>query len=762
MGMTGIIRPSARIRPAAAQRARRLVVCWSIALLLVLPRVAVAQSEPTDGQSPRPPMTTPPPPVSMSSPATPVPVPVDARGGISFRTLGFGEQTAHAADGSLSYLLPVPPNSLPDTGSILHLVVSHSPLLLPDLSTMTVLVNGQRLTSVLLTAKNATRGLISVPLDNTNPDSDGYLVQLQFSLALTRDACAAPDNPGLWATIHDDSSIVLRLRPDPNPLGLADLDRLLAPSGPAAPPMAMVLPANPLPAELEAAGLVAFQVGRWAAAVGASPAVEIFPADQVPSDRPVILVGTGRALKPAGPWGELNWAGTSYTIDDRRIPTSQGILAVAPGGARALLVSGGTPGAVLDAADALVRPERRAQLAGERVILTSRDTTRPGAPVAWADGAASFAQLGAARREVSGSGEHALDFSFDRPPEWVLTDGGNLDLVVTTSTDIRDETSWIAASVNGHDLGAIRVANGKQTGGHYRFPLSADLLNSDLNDQPVRHLALQIRLFLDLPAGSCIDRSTEREWAAVAPTSVWNLPHERYSGLDLGRFPVPLLETNTTAPLALILPRRPTQAEMAAGVGVASALGRWTGSERTALPQLMTSDHLSGDERAEAQLILIGGADRNEVAKAAAAKDAPSVAPVKPTAYQRVPSDNSGWLRLAPSPWADDRGLLTVAGSRNGGLDQAVAALTTGASIARLRGAAASVAGTLPPQSQAPAAPVPTAPAALAPRLVTLDQPDEDRWPIWHIASAVVVGAVIGALGLWGISSWSGRGRAAP
>jgi hypothetical protein len=761
MGMTRGAGSSDRRRQAAAQRARRLVACWGMVAMLLLPGVAAAQSGPTNGESPEPLGTTPTPAVATSPPATPVPVSVDARGGISFRTLGYGDQTAQAADGSLSYMLPLPPNSLPDSGSTLHLVLSHSPLLLPDLSTLTVLVNGQRLTSVFLTRENAVRGLLSVPLETTSLGPGGYLVQLQFSLALSHDECAVPDNPGLWATIHDDSSIVLRLRPDPNPLGLEQLDRLLTPSGPAPPPMAMVLPKNPLPAELEAAGLVAFQIGRWAAAAGASPAVEIFAADQVPLDRPVILVGTGRALKPVGSWGGLSWAGTSYTTGERRIPTNQGIVALAPDGGRGVLVSGGTPGAVLDAADALARPERRAQLAGERVILTSRDTTRVVAPVAWSDGAASFAQLGATRLEVNGSGEHTLDLGFERPAEWILTDGGNLDLVVTTTTGIRDATSWIAVSVNGHDLGAIPVKDGNREGGHYRFPLPTELLNGDLNDQPVRRLALQIRIFLDLPAGACIDRATEREWAAVALTSVWNLPHDRYPGLDLGRFPAPLLEANTAAPLDVVLPRRPTPAEVAAAMGVAAALGRWTGPERTALPRLMTSDHLSSDERSEDHLILIGGADRNEVAKAAAARDAPSVAPVKPTAYQQVPADNAGWLRLAPSPWADDRGLLTIGGSRIGGLDRAVAALTTAATIAQLRGTAASVAGTLPPQSQAAAAPAPVAPAELAPRAVTLLPPRDDRRPAWQITSALLLGVVIGALALWGARFLARRGRAA-
>lgn len=767
MAIVSIMRQGDEGRRVTTRRARRLVLCWSLALLLALPLATAAQSGPTDGESPQPQKSTPTPsaaistPLPQSSPATPEPLPVDARGGIAFRSLGYPDQTAHTADGSLSYLFPVPPNSVAGLGSTLHLVVSHSPLLVPDLSTMTVLVNGQRLTSVFLTAENASRALVSVPLLPAALTAGGELVQIQFSLALTRDACPVADNPGLWATIHDDSSIVFRLQPAPHPLGLADLDRIFTPAGPAPQPMAMVLPKNPLPAELKAAGLVAFQVGRWAAAVGASPAVEVFPPDQVPSDRPVILVGTGRTLKPAGVWGGLSWAGTSYTTGEGRIPTSQGILALAPGGAGRLLVSGGTPDAVLDAANALVRPERRALLAGERVILTSRDPTRPVAPVAWFDGAASFAQLGAARREVDGSGDHTLDFTFERPPEWVLTDGGNLDLVVATSTGIRDETSWIAASVNGHDLGTISVMDGQKEGGHYRFALPTDLLNSDLNDQPVRRLALQVRIFLDLPAGACVNRSSEREWAAVAPTSVWNLPHDRYPGLDLGRFPAPLLEANTDTPLGVILPRRPTPAEVAGGVGVVAALGRWTGPERTVLPELMTSDHLSSDERAEAQLILIGGSDRNEIAKAAAARDAPSVAPVKPTAYQQLPADNAGWLRLAPSPWASERGLLTVAGSRAGGLDQAVAALTSGPSFAQLRGMAASVAGVLPPQSQVGAAPAPAAPAALAPRLVALQQPRAERWLVWKIAIAILLGILIGVLGLWGARYWRTHDRAA-
>ncbi|MBI3964977.1 MAG: cellulose biosynthesis cyclic di-GMP-binding regulatory protein BcsB, partial [Chloroflexi bacterium] len=120
-----------------------------------------------------------------SLPASPIKAQTSGRQ--TFRDFGYGDLTARTMFGSLDYFFPVPRAQVPQASSQLELVVSHSPLLVSDRSTLTVVANGQSVTSVLLTPENRSRARIVVPLPTEGFSGNGYYVQIQFALRLTRD-----------------------------------------------------------------------------------------------------------------------------------------------------------------------------------------------------------------------------------------------------------------------------------------------------------------------------------------------------------------------------------------------------------------------------------------------------------------------------------------------------------------------------------------------------------------------------------------------
>ncbi|MDW8233655.1 MAG: cellulose biosynthesis cyclic di-GMP-binding regulatory protein BcsB [Roseiflexaceae bacterium] len=73
-----------------------------------------------------------------------------------FADLGYGDRTARTMYGSLDYFFPVPAGEEPLEGARLELVYSHSPLLEPERSTMSIVVNGLSVQSVRLIPKPAT------------------------------------------------------------------------------------------------------------------------------------------------------------------------------------------------------------------------------------------------------------------------------------------------------------------------------------------------------------------------------------------------------------------------------------------------------------------------------------------------------------------------------------------------------------------------------------------------------------------------------
>ena len=680
-------------------------------------------------------------------------VAVADEGAQTFRDRGYGDATARTMGGALSYFFALPAGQVPQEGTQLELVYSHSPLLIPDRSTMTIVANGQSLTSVFLKEENRERAKLTVPLPTVNFRGTGWLIGVQFHLRLTRDECEETTNAALWATVHGDSRLVLSTRAgDPGP-GLEDVPTLFAPPAPvqgaatapvqAVPTLTMVLPPSAAPEELDAAGLVAYGAGRWAAAPDRDLGIEI--AARPSADRPTIVVGSGATLPDLGADAPLRWGGQGFTTSAGGIPASQGALAVGRSGSGRplLIVSGGTPALTRAAAAALVDPARSGLLRNGAVGITGASASGPARTPAWREGAASFAQLGFERRQFAGSGEHVLDLAIERPAGWTLRDGASLDLMVESSPALRANTSWLAASVNGYAVGSRRLDSGDK--GRYHFDLPAELLDTDATGGPVRRLALQLRIFLDLPQQGCAAPvSGASAWLTVLPTSFWSLPHTQATGLDLARFPAPLTDTPQAA-IAVVLPQGPTAEELAAGLTVLAAIGRHTPGEltRDQLPKLVTADRLTEDERRTHHLILIGGPERNaqSAAAASAAKDLFAVA--DPAVYPPGDGERRGMLRIARSPFASNRTILAVFGDGPMGLQAATDALNQTTTLAQLRGKAAVIAGAIGPQLITPPESPGAPPAALAPQVRT---PLNPRIATWQIVGATGFGALLAAL----------------
>lgn len=659
----------------------------------------------------------------------------------SFRELGFGDQTARSMYGSVSYFLPVPPGQAPQPGSQIELIVSHSPLLAPDRSTMTVVVNDQRLVSTFLTPENRERSSLMIPLPVEAFSGAGYFVEVRVFMRLALDQCEETQNPALWATVHGDSRLTLPLASNTNGPGLQDLAGVLRPpSDDGNGRLTIGLPSGGGTAEeLRAAGLVAFQYGRWAIQSNTDPLIEA--STDPASMRSGVLVGTGGSLHPNVPAGPVHWDGQTFAGSSGAIPAGDGVLVLTGAERPLLLVSGATPEAVRLAAEAVAQPERRATLRGNAVSVADGDVAYNDLGRPWRDSAATFAQLSVDRRVFNGPGEHHVQLAFERPPGWTLKDGSTLDLVIESSSTVRSETSWVSVRVNGIDGGTQRLEPSGSEPGRYTFRLPADQLNTTLDGQPVRRLELEIRLYLDHPEGGCIQSAPESVRATLVPASAWRLPHDTYMGLDLGRFPAMFFSADR-GPVAVVLPDAAGAVELTAALTVMAALGRWSGSDDAVWPRLVRAGDLTESERRSHHLILVGDPEQNAIGEAAARADRSLFEPVEPPVQHRNGSGVAHWgtLHLDRSPWGRSRIVLAVMGANAGGLDIAASALATRATLARLQGRTAVLTGDLPPQSVEGADPAPAPPTSLAP---AVEEDWIDRMRPWQVVGAVLLGAFV-------------------
>jgi hypothetical protein len=404
-----------------------------------------------------------------------------------------------------------------------------------------------------------------------------------------------------------------------------------------------------------------------------------------------------------------------------------------------LLVSGGSPGALRLAAEALVFPERRALLSSDHTFISGTPVLPASLP-AWREGAASFAQLGIGQRQFIGPGEHVLDLFFNRPAGWVMRDGSVIDLVLDVSPGLRD-TSSVSVSVNDVVIGTQKLRTDMSGNQHYRFALP-DLVNADLQGQPLRTLNIQARFLLNVRQTNCEPLDPQAAKVTVLPTSAWYLPHESFNGLDLGRFPAPFIDVmNALAPI-VVVPDAPTIDELSAAVQVIAAMGRWSVEDVRVLPRLVVASRATAEDRNRQHLILIGGVERNSVS-ADAAKLAPALfdQAVSP-AYRLQNQERRGSLRIGISPWSRDRQVLVVTGETPEAMTSTAFALARQESMTQIRGRVVNLVEGVNPVTTQASEPANAAPSAYTPRV-------ETNWlegtPPWRVVGMVALGAFVAA-----------------
>lgn len=251
------------------------------------------------------------------------------------------------------------------------------------------------------------------------------VIRFAFHLRLTKDQCAIPDDPALWVTIHDDSRIAFSTKPSATAPYLSDLPTLFT-SGPIADEgyPVIVMPERPDGEEFNAAGIVAHQLGNWSGRVLEVPMLGGVSSAEPAGDTPAILIGQGASLPVGGRWGALEWDGEQFLLNGVAVPADAGVLAMRQQPVPQLLVSGGSPDAVLQAAAAIAHVQDGSGYETSAIVVSGKlpETTEP--REAWEEGAASFAQLGTGPLDVVGPGEHLIEMPFERPASWVLRDGG--------------------------------------------------------------------------------------------------------------------------------------------------------------------------------------------------------------------------------------------------------------------------------------------------------------------------------------------------
>ena len=638
-------------------------------------------------------------------------------------TLGLDpqDQTVNGTIATVSTFVSVPPGFAVRSGTV-NLRFRHSPVLRSSRSTVTLAVDGVALASARLTRRSARAGRLRAKLPPLSPDGGGFSLEARFGMHLTTADCEDIRNPALWARVLAESTIDVRLKPARRTVGLA-LEQLAPPA--TGEPISIRLAPAPSAAELAVAGYVAAALGR---------------ADAVGDDDPlVVLDARGLAGRTARTTARSDIAGFEVATGARLVQAlarigvrrslakGEGILAVARGGPPRLVVGGVDATGLAKASAALTTLSLTRSTA--RVLVLRRAAPRaPSSSQPWERSAASFEQLGIGTREVVASGLTRLNFPVDRPPSWTLGTGGMLDLVVDPGAGLRADISSLSVDVGGRRLGTRRLAAGRGST-HLRFALPAGLLNRDLVGRPLRSVAVGLGFNLRVPQERCVPADDGAARATLASTSKLTLPHTVSDDRDLARFPAPLAGAGRS--VSIVLPRGRTSAELAAGLQVAAAIGRWS-EPQAPLPRLIAFDDLD-IARERDSLALVGRAGAQLRARTGLPEDA------------RKLGRGEGVLAVRRSPWSPHLTVLFAIGADDSGLARTARALAQRAVVQRLAGSAMHVVPRAAPDATANVVPIGQPPAVLAP-VLAVDGSAPEEWSGRALPAAVLLLVVLGAI----------------
>ncbi len=617
--------------------------------------------------------------------ATAIAAPSVPQQDFTLKQLRMGDLTARGRAATLKVYLPGYGDYVLGEGSYLYLEYDHSPLLRPTDSTLTVVVNGTPVGSVLLNPQNAGRTGWKILLPSDRLRRDINLVELQYQMWLPNDQdCTDEENPARFSTVyansylHFDYSSPLRFIPLPAPNLARFPQPFLRPTAPEG-DVTFVLPDRPSSGDFSAAASIAARFGQLA---GSKPfATKLRLSGQMTQElragQDLAVIGTPETNELLGelssrlplrfsqgesPTGYVDQAGQSIDPDSgvlQEIPS--------PWDSRfsVLVVSGGSEEGVSRAARALSSRLGTSTLQGSYAIVTKASEglrQSQGTPPDGSASAVTLEQLGIQESTVKGTGAHSTSFSFDAlPPSG--SEGVYLDLVSSYSPVLDSSRSTATVAVNDTPVYtmALKANNGERSSQRIRLP------GSSL--RPGSNTATVTFNLYPPPTEGCGSDAQERVWAVLHADSALQLPPTtKQPPLGLSNLPYPFLQRGTLSNTLLALPDDPTFLEDSLQVAV--ALGRQASGNSTELRADAASE-LSDEARRSYHLIAYGLPENNGVIADAASR-LPMTLGAGPERTLRgtetvllgvKDAANLGILELAPSSFNTEKALLVLSGT---------------------------------------------------------------------------------------------------
>jgi hypothetical protein len=586
------------------------------------------------------------------------------------------------------YAFRLPENVRLEPGSELTLAYRSSPLLLPDVSTMSVQLNGRDLTSVRLGLKKDApdtqeRGKITIPLSADMLLPGWNRVSVSCLLQTTQTPCRDVDNPASWVELDAASAIhvayaaetlfpELQRFPDsitePALMKLAEFRQSSAKERPE-PVVSLLVAPEAGESELRSLLIAAARMGQTDYLE--PNAVQVKDSASFATEslaRNGILIGLRPNLSQIPLPADLQLAISS-------LAEGEGILAEIITGANAsahrwILIGGADSAGLEKAAQALGSEIALRTAPSNPWIISETPAISPIAerfvqPLA---GPITFDSLRGGSIMLRGlfRNQTSRDISF--PPGYETTTGGYVDLDLTHS-GVLEKTSAFDVRLNDVVIGSVALTPQNSSATRQRILIPAGITGRDPSN-------LAVSSYLDIGIVDCAHRNEERAWLTLGGNST---VHFRSSPLvinDLSRLGLLCLRDGFLRRAAILVPAEnsPERNDLLKSVGI--HLGRQLSDMPILWPQVATYSPLvppDADRLKGRSGLILGSAFQWPIAfgknlrLAIEGVDAPTGSVMlRGEAVPVADFDPSlSFVQLLPSPWSNGE-LFAAIGGVNG------------------------------------------------------------------------------------------------
>jgi len=471
---------------------------------------------------------------------------------------------------------------------VFDLWYSYSPTTRPDISTMTISVNGVPVASRLLEVQQAATVNWQVPLPVKQFRTGINEVSVSVVHRTIDGLCRDIDNAANWVIIRPESRVSFSAVHAPYTLSSYPrpfLDHYLASK------INTVIYLPPDPDQVTLAALLNLGTSWGARGLTGVPQrleVRIGEPGQVPANEVVLGL-------------------TSKWLPNQKFPGDAPVLSLEglAGGYSRLLITGENSTNIAKAVNALLRPQLVQTFFGQQAVLSS-----PLAPesasvaniVKGKTGLYSLVDLGYETDiPVAGAFHQEAFITIPRPPNYNIGDGSYIELHFRHSTILDPKKSAVTIYINEIPVRAVALLAENAERGILKAPIPV----SELNKPQWR---VRFGFYHDLGIIDCSKRYDEVAWSVIEKeTNVYLAPGriERVPALE--DFPNNLLVSpDGTVDLTMLLPEKPSQEEINAAFKLAYFIGYHNQSK--ALWQVQTISSFDA-KKASGTVIALGKND---------------------------------------------------------------------------------------------------------------------------------------------------------